>query len=98
MRRQRVVMVLAGAAALWCAALLAVACTAPAGVARAAAGAAARVGSWRAAIEVPGTGALNKGGDAGVNSLSCGSAGKCAAGGAYNHGPGAHQRVRAEQT
>src|SRR5258705_11565379 len=92
MRRQRVVMVLAGAAALWCAALLAVACTAPAGVARAAAGAAARVGSWRAAIEVPGTGALNKGGDAVVNSLSCGSAGNCAAGGDYTHGAG-HQKA-----
>src|SRR5258706_375301 len=98
MRRQRVVMVLAGAAALWCAALLAVACTAPAGVARAAAGAAARVGSWRAAIEVPGTGALNKGGDAVVNSLSCGSAGNCAAGGDYNDGSGHQQAFVASET
>src|SRR5258706_594744 len=98
MRRQRVVMVLAGAAALWCAALLAVACTEPGGVARAAAGAAARVGSWRAAIEVPGTGALNKGGDAVVNSLSCGSAGNCAAVGHYTDGSGHQQAFVASET
>src|SRR5215471_10357793 len=98
MRRQRVVMVLAGAAALWCAALLAVACTAPAGVARAAAGAAARAGSWRAAIEVPGTGALNKGGDAVVNSVSCASAGNCAAVGSYTDGSGHQQAFVASET
>src|SRR5258706_5485394 len=98
MRRQRVVMVLAGAAALWCAALLAVAGTAPAGVGRAADGAAARVGSWRAAIEVPGTGALNKGGDAVVNSLSCGSAGNCAAVGHYTDGSGHQQAFVASET
>src|SRR5258706_8091006 len=91
-------MVLAGAAALWCAALLAVACTTPAGVARAAAGAAARVGSWRAAIEVPGTGALNKGGDAGVNSLSCGSAGHCCAVRPFTAGPAHPQAAGANAT
>jgi hypothetical protein len=42
-----------------------------------------RPGSWGRAIEVPGLGALSKGGDAWVLSLSCGSAGSCAAGGAY---------------
>ena len=83
MRRHKVVMVLA-AAALWCAAPLATGCAAPAGVARAAAGAAARAATWRAAIEVPGTGGLNKGGNAAVNSVSCASAGNCAAGGYYN--------------
>jgi hypothetical protein len=39
------------------------------------------------AVEVPGLGALNKGGQAGVASVSCGSAGSCAAGEDYqNHG------------
>ena len=49
-------------------------------------------GSWPAsgtaagarAIEVPGLAALNKGGDAGVDSVSCASAGNCAAGGYYD--------------
>jgi len=40
-------------------------------------------GSWRQAIEVPGLGMLNAGGEAGVSSVSCGSAGDCAAGGFY---------------
>jgi hypothetical protein len=40
-------------------------------------------GSWGTAIEVPGSAALNKGGYAQVTSLSCGSAGNCAAGGYY---------------
>ena len=39
-------------------------------------------GVWGRAIEVPGLGALNAG-DAGVNSVSCASAGNCAAGGHY---------------
>jgi hypothetical protein len=50
-------------------------------------GARAAAGSWGRAIEVPGLGVLNKGGrgvlDAAVGSLSCGSAGNCAAGGYY---------------
>ncbi len=49
-------------------------------------------GTWRAAIEVPGLGILNKGGDAGVNSVSCGSAGNCAAGGDYTEGS-VHQQA-----
>ena len=48
-----------------------------------AAGAARSAGSRGTAIEVPGLGALNKGGLAGVVSVSCGSAGNCAAGGYY---------------
>jgi hypothetical protein len=40
-------------------------------------------GHWRTAIEVPGLGALNKGGLAEVNDVSCASAGNCAAGGDY---------------
>ena len=40
-------------------------------------------GSWHTALEVPGTAALNKGGDAAVVSVSCTSAGNCGAGGFY---------------
>jgi hypothetical protein len=40
-------------------------------------------GTWGRAIEVPGSGALNTGGSAGVISLSCASAGRCSAGGNY---------------
>lgn len=42
-----------------------------------------RNGVWRAAAAVPGIGALNKGGFAQVLSVSCSSAGNCAAGGTY---------------
>src|SRR5215831_4981641 len=84
MRRHRVVMVLAGAAAVWCAAPLAV-------MAAQGAGAVARADTWRTAIEVPGLGSLNKGGEAQVHSVSCGSAGNCAAGGYYIDGHGRKQ-------
>jgi hypothetical protein len=49
-----------------------------------------RHGRWVKAIEVPGLAALNKGRFAGVNSVSCASAGNCAAGGDYSepHGQG----------
>ena len=43
-------------------------------------------GSWGTAIEVPRTAALNAGGSADVTSLSCASAGNCAAGGFYTNG------------
>ena len=42
-----------------------------------------RNGAWGKAIEVPGSAALNTGGHAQVNSVSCPSAGNCAAGGFY---------------
>ncbi len=45
-----------------------------------------RSGRWGRAIEVPGLGVLNKGDRAAVNSVSCGSAGNCAAGGTYDGG------------
>ncbi len=47
--------------------------------------------SWGSAIEVPGTAALNAGGAATVNSVSCGSAHNCAAGGSYVDGSGHFQ-------
>ena len=52
-------------------------------------------GSWGRAIEVPGLGPLDKGGYARVESVSCVSAGNCAAGGDYSHhrpGPAAVKR------
>jgi hypothetical protein len=42
-----------------------------------------RHGRWAKAIPVPGLEALNKGGFADVNSVSCAPAGSCAAGGDY---------------
>jgi len=45
-----------------------------------------RDGLWGKAIEVPGTAALNAGGNAGVDSVSCPSAGNCAVGGFYRDG------------
>jgi hypothetical protein len=55
-------------------------------------------GTWHAAIEVPGTGTLNKGGSAGVLSVSCASAGSCAAGGSYTDRSGHTQAFVASQT
>jgi hypothetical protein len=46
--------------------------------------AAERNGSWGKAIALPGMGALNTRGDAGISEVSCGSAGNCAAGGIYD--------------
>jgi hypothetical protein len=45
-------------------------------------------GNWGTAIEVPGTAALNKAGNASVDSVSCASAGNCSAGGYYATKPG----------
>src|SRR5215472_14598268 len=84
MRRHRVVMVVAGAAAVLCAAPLAV-------IAAPAASAAAQAGTWGTAIEVPGLGSLNQGGQAQLNSVSCGAARNCAAGGSYTDGSGRRQ-------
>ena len=47
-------------------------------------------GKWSTA-EVPGSAALNKGGDAGTAAVACGSAGNCAAGGFYADGSGHYQ-------
>jgi hypothetical protein len=45
-------------------------------------------GSWGPAQEVPGTAALNTGGYAAINSVSCASAGNCSAGGFYTGNSG----------
>jgi hypothetical protein len=42
-------------------------------------------GTWGTAFEVPGTAALNNGGFAGLESISCASAGNCSAGGFLDH-------------
>lgn len=67
------------AAGVWCAALVLIAGPPATAQLPAILGA----GTWRTAIEVPGTAALNKGGDATVMSVSCASAGNCAVGGVY---------------
>jgi hypothetical protein len=57
-----------------------------------------RSGRWGRAIEMPGSGALNVGGSAGVNSVSCPSAGNCAAGGLYVDGSDHDQGFVSSQT
>jgi hypothetical protein len=52
-------------------------------------------GQWARAIEVPGLGALNKHGLALVTTVSCGSAGNCAAGGTYEDRSGRTQGLLA---
>src|SRR5260221_1125007 len=78
----------------WCSGLALVGavagCGQPAAV-RTAGSRAVGMGSWGRAITVPGLGALNKGRNAGVLSVSCPSAGSCAAGGDYRDG-GGHQQ------
>jgi hypothetical protein len=48
-------------------------------------------GTWGTAAEVPGTDTLNAGADAWVNSVACGSAGNCVAGGTYTDSAGNQQ-------
>ncbi len=48
-------------------------------------------GVWGPAQEVPGTAALNKGGNAVITSVSCGRAGSCSAGGFYEDAAGRQQ-------
>jgi hypothetical protein len=43
-------------------------------------------GTWHHAVKVPGTTALEHGGGAGLNSVSCVAVGNCSAGGYYNSG------------
>jgi cytochrome c551/c552 len=54
-------------------------------------------GTWGKAKEVPGTAALNQGGSAEVNSVSCAAAGGCSAGGSYYDGSGHQQSFVASQ-
>src|SRR5579862_5823407 len=81
-----------GVTAMACAlALLTVPGAAAARARQGAAGTGTRAGGWSAALEVPGTAALNSGGFASVSSVSCASAGNCSAGGSYaTPGPQRH--------
>jgi hypothetical protein len=54
-------------------------------------------GSWGNAVEVPGSGTLNAGGNAVLQSLSCGSAGNCSAAGFYADGSGHDQAFVADE-
>src|SRR5579859_736139 len=90
MSPRRVMLVVAGAA-LSAAPLAVMAAQAPAAMA------VATAGSWGKAIEVPGLGALNTGGEAKVTSVSCPSAGTCAAGGFYTDNVGVHAFVAGER-
>jgi hypothetical protein len=54
-------------------------------------------GTWGNAIEIPGLGTLNAGGNASVTSVSCGAAGNCAAVGSYTDGSGHTQAFVASQ-
>ena len=55
-------------------------------------------GVWGDAVEVPGTAALNSGGNASLNSVSCRAAGECAAGGAYKDGSSDSQAFVVSET
>jgi hypothetical protein len=55
-------------------------------------------GVWGTAIEVPGLGALNTGGDAHLSSVSCASSDSCAAGGNYTDRRGHFQGFVVRQT
>jgi hypothetical protein len=48
-------------------------------------------GTWRTAIEAPGTAELNVDGDAAVDAITCTIAGSCTAGGGYKDGAAAYQ-------
>lgn len=52
-----------------------------------------RAGRWQPAIEVPGIAALNTGGIAQVNAVSCGAVGHCRVGGFYSTKGLAHERT-----
>ena len=55
-------------------------------------------GTWRTAEEVPGTAALNHGGNAATTSVSCASAGNCSAGGYYTDSSGHLQAFVVNET
>src|SRR5215475_21357 len=55
-------------------------------------------GTWGTAEEVPGIAALDHGGSSDLRSVSCGSAGNCAAGGGYATSPGHGQAFVVNQT
>src|SRR5262249_7189252 len=57
-----------------------------------------RNGTWNNAIKIPGSGILNAGGFADIKTVSCRSAGNCAAGGTYTDGAGHFQAFVVSET
>jgi len=55
-------------------------------------------GRWGKAIEVPGSAALNAGGNAGVGSVSCATASSCSADGQYQDGSARFQAFVVSKT
>ena len=55
-------------------------------------------GTWHTAVEVPGTAALNRDGNAQIGALSCAAVGNCSAGGSYTDGSGRQQAFVVSQT
>ena len=55
-------------------------------------------GTWQRAEEAPGTAALNPGGTAYIESVSCASAGNCSAGGSFTDQSGHQQAFVANET
>jgi hypothetical protein len=53
---------------------------------------------WHTAIEVPGTAALNRDGNAQMGAVSCAAVGNCRAGGSYTDGSGREQALVVSQT
>ena len=92
--RRRVMVVVAAGAAAVCAGLLTGAGSAPAAAARAGAPGV----RWGTAVEVPGLAALDAGASAEVSSVSCASAGNCAAGGRYGQVSGGSQAFVVSET
>ena len=84
--RQRALAAVAGA--ICCVGSLAVTGMASAQAAPATSGSSGAASPWGKAIEIPGLGALNKGGFAFPSSMSCVSAGNCVAAGQYNGSAG----------
>lgn len=65
---------------------------------RAARAAVPAAGLWGRAIGVPGLGALNKGGGAATETMSCPPAGRCVAGGSYSDSHGQSHGFVVSQT
>src|ERR1039457_6053540 len=98
MRRRSAAMA-AGATAALCSALLTGASTAAAGTLAAPGGRVpTSAATWGTAQEVPGTAALNQGGNAQTKSVSCASAGNCSAGGYYADSSGDEQAFLGSET
>ena len=97
--RGRTATTAAGAMAALCTALLAGASAAVAGTQAASDARGPAAGAtWGTAQEMPGTAALNTGGNAQIKSVSCASAGNCSAGGYYTDSSGDEQAFVAGET